>query len=58
MSAYYIRIIKVVMKNNEISIMGENEADAFTGNSKEFEFRHTVSQKLKADCVKQLVFEF
>lgn len=43
MSAYYIRIIKVVMKNNEISIMGENEADAFTGNSKDFEFRDTVS---------------
>lgn len=30
-------------KNNEISIMGENEAGAFTGNSKELEFRDTVS---------------
>lgn len=43
MSAYYIRIIRAVMKNNEMSIMGENEADAFTGNSKDFEFRDTVS---------------
>ena len=38
-----LKHFSIKKQNNEISIMGENEAGAFTGNSKEFEFRDTVS---------------
>ena len=46
-------LLELWWKNNEISIMGENEAGAFTRNSKEFEFIDTVSWKLKVDFLCQ-----
>lgn len=38
MSACYIYIIKAVVKENEINIMGSSEAGTFTDHGKEFEF--------------------
>ena len=43
MSECYIHIIRAVVKENEISVMGSSEAGAFTGHGKGFEFIGTVS---------------